>query len=281
MKCTTGLSAHQFAQLTQWITITQSKPLHTVPTILGVAGSLQATLIYLRHNLPQVAIGELLGVSQPTVSRAVKALTELVTRALEGYLITAEDVVPGLDYVLDGTLMPCWSWKAHPELWSGKHKRTGLNVQVLVTPAGRLVWVSDPCPGSTHDVAALDASGLLEGLDVSGRVADKGYVGRGTITPPRRPAGKKLSDIAKKVSRSVNRIRYVVEQVNAHIKTWKILKEDYRRPLNTFPQTITATLMLYTYTTTQNNLLRVVLRMMIQIRGSSPSCLLYRLPNRL
>jgi len=58
VKCTNGLSAHQFAQLTQWITITQSKPLHTVPTILGVAGSLQATLIYLRHNLPQAAIGE-------------------------------------------------------------------------------------------------------------------------------------------------------------------------------------------------------------------------------
>ena len=172
MKCTTGLSAHQFAELTQWIS--QSKPLHTIPAILGVAGSLQATLTYLRHNLPQAAIGELLGVSHPTVSRAVKALTELVTRALDGYLITAEEVAPGCDYVVDGTLMPCWSWKAHPELWSGKHKRTGLNVQVLVTPAGRLVWVSDPCPGSTHDIAALDASGLLEGLDVSGRVADKG-----------------------------------------------------------------------------------------------------------
>ena len=112
------------------------------------------------------------------------------------------------------------------------------------------VWVSDPCPGSTHDVAALDASGLLEGLDVSGWVADKGYIGRGMITPPRKPAGKQISDTAKKVSRSINRVRYIVEQVNAHIKTWKILKEDYRRPLNTFPQTITATLMLYTYTTT-------------------------------
>lgn len=105
-----------------------------------------------------------------------------------------------------------------------------LNVQVLVTPAGRLVWVSDPCPGSTHDVAALDASGLLEGLDVSGWVADKGYIGRGMINPARKPAGKKISDTAKEVSRSINRVRYIVEQVNAHIKTWKILKEDYRRP---------------------------------------------------
>ena len=142
VKCTTGLSAHQFAELTQWIS--QSKPLHTIPAILGVAGSLQATLIYLRHNLPQAVIGELLGVSQPTVSRAVKTLTELVTRALDGYLITAEEVAPGCDYVLDGTLMPCWSWKAHPELWSGKHKRTGLNVQVLVTPP--VVWCGSRIP---------------------------------------------------------------------------------------------------------------------------------------
>ena len=94
MQHTTGLSVRQFAQLTQWIT--QSEPLHSVPAVLGVVGSLRATLIYLRHNLPQAAIGELLGVSQPTVSRAVKALTELVTRALDGYLITAEEVAPGL-----------------------------------------------------------------------------------------------------------------------------------------------------------------------------------------
>ena len=62
------------------------------------------------------------------------------------------------------------------------------------------------------------------------------------ITPPRKPAGKQLSDIAKKVNRSINRVRYIAEQVNAHIKTWKILKEDYRRPLDTFPQTITTIL---------------------------------------
>ena len=30
------------------------------------------------------------------------------------------------------------------------------------------MWASDPCPGSMHDVAALDASGLLDGIDPSG-----------------------------------------------------------------------------------------------------------------
>ena len=33
---------------------------------------------------------------------------------------------------------------------------------------GRLVWASDPYPGSMHDAAALDASGLLDGIDPSG-----------------------------------------------------------------------------------------------------------------
>jgi len=38
-----------------------------------------------------------------------------------------------------------------------------------------------------HDVAALDASGLLDGLDTSGWIGDKGHVGRGMIVPHKKP----------------------------------------------------------------------------------------------
>ena len=69
----------------------------------------------------------------------------------------------------------------------GEHKATGMSVQILVLPGGRLVWASDPYPGSMHDVAALDASGLLNGLDLSGWIADKGYIGRRMITPHKKP----------------------------------------------------------------------------------------------
>ena len=37
-------------------------------------------------------------------------------------------------------------------------------------------------PRSMHDVATLDASGLLEGIDPSGWIGDKGYIGREIIT---------------------------------------------------------------------------------------------------
>ena len=80
-----------------------------------------------------------------------------------------------------------------------------------------------PYPGSMHDVAALDASGLLEGIDPSGWIADKGYVGRGMIAHPAQesPNGE-LSEAAKDANKSINRIRQVVERTIAHIRSWRI-----------------------------------------------------------
>ena len=45
-------------------------------------------------------------------------------------------------------------------------------------------------------------------------------------------------------------IRQVVERTIAHIKSWRILHTAYRRPLETFEQTITAALAVYSFTTT-------------------------------
>ena len=80
--------------------------------------SLRAVLIYTRHNVVQVVIGEQLGVSQPKISRVIKAMTDAIVRALKDVLLTAEEVPEGYDYVVDGTLFPCWSWRSHRELWS-------------------------------------------------------------------------------------------------------------------------------------------------------------------
>ena len=105
-----------------------------------------------------------------------------------------------------------------------------MNVQILVLPDGRLVRASDPYPGSMHDTAALDASGLLDGIDPSGWIADKGYIGKGMITPYKKPPNGELSEAAEEANKSINRIRQVVERTIAHIKSWRILHTDYRRP---------------------------------------------------
>ena len=48
---------------------------------LGLYKSVTATLTYLRHNRTQSEIGESLGVSQPTISRAISAITPLIPEA--------------------------------------------------------------------------------------------------------------------------------------------------------------------------------------------------------
>ena len=106
-----------------------------------------------------------------------------------------EDLDPTAQLIIDGTLLQCWSWKDHSELYSGKHKTTGLNVQVACTLSGTLAWISDPQDGCTHDAQALHRSGLLDvpatdlpdGASPPRHIGDKGYIGLGMITPKRKP----------------------------------------------------------------------------------------------
>ena len=122
MECTTGLTDDEFDELLAWL---REEDVEGYPPILGLSGSLRATLMYLRQNIVQAVIGEILGVSQPTVSRAIKALTEAISRTLVVLLLTAEDVPRDCDYVVDGTLLPCPGWRGRRDLWSVKHGRAG------------------------------------------------------------------------------------------------------------------------------------------------------------
>ena len=206
--------------------------------------------MYLRQNIVQAVIGEILGVSQPTVSRAIKALTEALSRTLVVLLLTAEEVPRDCDYVVDGTLFPCLDWRGRRDLWSVKHGCAGMNVQILVRPDGRFVWAPGPLSG-VH--ARRGRTGRLRTARGNGPLRvdrRQGYVGRGMITPHKKPPNGELDEKAKEENRSVNRIRQVVERTIAHIKSWRILHTPYRRPLETFEQTITAALALYSFKTT-------------------------------
>jgi len=217
------------------------------PPILGLFKSVTVTLAYMRHNRTQAEIGESLGVSQPTISRAIKVITPLIAQDLAGYVPTADELAPGTQYIVDGTLLPCWSWAAHPELYSGKHKTTGLKVQVACTIYGQLAWISDPVNGSRHDNHGLGESGVLLTLDPENWIGDKGYVGNDMITPFKKPSGGEILDWRKEVNIQVNKIRWVIEQVISHFKNWRIMHTDYRRPIDTFATTISAVIGLHFY----------------------------------
>src|SRR5690606_17558839 len=97
--------------------------------------------------------------------------------------------------------------------YSGKHKRHGVNVQVIADPAGQLVWASPALPGAVHDLTATRTHGLLDALNntASGVMifADKAYQGAGgAVRTPfkRRRYRPPLSRRQREVNRSHARI---------------------------------------------------------------------------
>ena len=248
MYYTTGFTKDEIADLCTMVSATEMEPgINHWPPVLGLFKSVVVTLTYLRRNHVQAELAEYFGVSQPTISRAITGLTPIIALMLAAYVPVAEDLERGEQHIVDGTLLPCWSWRTHPELYSGKHKTTGLNVQVACDLYGRLKWVSDPVTGNRHDSAALEISGVLHKLDPADWIGDKGYIGNGMLTPIRKPQFRDLLDWEKKFNKEVNKIRYLIERTIANLKTWRILHVDYRRPLASFAETISATIALEFY----------------------------------
>jgi len=204
---------------------------------------------YTRQNIIEVVWAEIFDTSQSTISRVITEVTPLIERATAQFRPAAEEAkaaVSGQTVLVDGFLAPCWSWRGIPELWSGKHKTTGFNSQVVANLAGDVLFVSEPVTGHNHDMTALSETETADiiALAFSG-IADKGYQGSGYITPIKKPQYRELLDWEKKFNADVSRLRSPVERAIAHIKSWRILHTDYRRPLHTYLSSFRAAIGLY------------------------------------
>jgi hypothetical protein len=245
---TTGFTKAEITELCDRIESAGLAPgMHRWPPILGLRNAVIVTLTYLRRNRVQAEIAEASGVSQPTISRAISAITPLLVKALSDFVPLADELGDGTHYIVDGTLLPCWTWRAHPELKSGKHKASGLKVLLACTLTGNLSWISDPVDGSRHDMHCLKESGLLEEIDPVMLSGDTGFIGAGMVTSVRKPQYRELLEWEREFNTQIAKFRWVIEQVIANFKTWRIMHTDYRRPLETFTETISAVVALHFY----------------------------------
>jgi DDE superfamily endonuclease/Helix-turn-helix of DDE superfamily endonuclease len=128
--------------------------------------------------------------------------------------------------IIDGMLVPIDRVAADRPFYPGKHRRHGMNLQVISTPDGDIVWVSGPLPGATHDLSAARIRGILRELAAAGLIvlADKGHHGAGQpLLTPYKGRGKPESQ--KDANRAHARLRGVGERANAQLKTWRILRK--------------------------------------------------------
>ena len=154
---TTGFTKDEIIDLCAMVRSAGQEPgLNHWPPILGLFKSVVVALTYMRRNRVQAELAETYGVSQPTINRAVTGITPLLEKHSRNMFRRLTSLGERTQYIVDGTLLPCWSWASHPELYSGKHKTTGMNVQVACTLARDLAWISDAVNGSgtTRTVSA-------------------------------------------------------------------------------------------------------------------------------
>jgi hypothetical protein len=178
-------------------------------------------LAYLRKGDPFAELAAGFGVGTTTAWRYVnETVSLLAARAPELRKAARDAKKKGYAYVVvDGTVIPIDRVAADRPFYSGKHRRHGMNLQVIASPGGDILWVSGALPGSVHDKNAEWIWGVLAELEAAGLIvlADKGYQGAAHAKVPYKGRNKPQSQ--KDANRAHAKLRSPGERANAQLKT--------------------------------------------------------------
>ncbi|MDH6222970.1 hypothetical protein M2283_010322 [Streptomyces pseudovenezuelae] len=155
------------------------------------------------------------------------AVVDLLADRAPGLLRALREADP--EYVLlDGTLAECDRVGDSRADFSHKHRRHGVNLQVVTDPAGRLLWISPALPGRAHDLTAARTHRIIRICERQGVpvLADRAYMGADpwVTTALRRPPGRDLTPTQQTVSRALSAARAPVERGVARLKSWRIFR---------------------------------------------------------
>ena len=192
------------------------------------------TLVRLRRNNTYEELGEDFGVTRQTAWNNIQVIVGFLADVLG--CDTQEDLpalLAGKICLVDGSLVMVVNWRHRTDLYSGKHRRYGINIQVVVDLHGRIIAVSKASPGSWHDMRCFTEAGVAKLLErCGGAIADKGYQGSSAITPIKKQPGGELAAPDQQFNTRLSKIRVAVEWAVAHLKNWHILATGYHSHLS-------------------------------------------------
>jgi hypothetical protein len=212
----------------------------------GIEDKLVFILVYFRFYPVQVLQGYLFGLSQPQANDWIQRLTPILNAALgqdqQLPARRAKDIAtilhscPGLEFIIDGTERPIRRPKdpaSQKQNYRGKKKQhTVKNNLITDKNTGKIKGLSATSSGKKHDKKLADEQQLR--FPVGSKLwQDTGFQGyepenTQTFQPQKKPKGRELTPIEKRVNTRISRERIAVEHSIGGVKTFAIVRQTFR-----------------------------------------------------
>ncbi|MFD4578003.1 IS5 family transposase [Streptomyces sp. NPDC058479] len=207
------LHEHRLARNTRW-------------RKLGCFQQALLTLVHLRKNETFSQLGAGFGISQATAWRYVDETLDVLAGWAPGLHEALTGLGEGDHVIVDGTLIPTDRVRADEPYYSMKHRKHGMNVQVIARSDGTPLWFSHATPGRTHDLTAARAHGIIQACLTRQILvlADRAYQGAGATFRTPYYHHREQPPQYQQFNRDHARLRAPGERAFAQLKSWRLLQ---------------------------------------------------------
>ena len=206
------------------------------------------TLIYLRQNVNHTIVGQMFGVSADTSENVFHEVLLILQREFPSQKWEAEKKwrkggkwsPEQVDYlIIDSFETPIKRSSINEKQrkkYSGKKKMHTLKSQLITDQNGEIIQINAGFDGPKSDIEIYRDTRLKKQWLTKPKLGDKAYVGEDVETPQKKPKGGELTEAEKEKNRELSAKRIRVEHGVRKVKTFKILRQDYRLGTWIFPK---------------------------------------------
>lgn len=206
------------------------------------------TLIYLRQNVNHTVVGQLFGVSADTSENVFHEVIPILQRTFPSQKWEAEKKwrkgdkwsPDEVDYlIIDSFETPVKRSSINEKQrkkYSGKKKMHTLKSQLITDQNGEIIQIDAGFDGPKSDIEIYRDTKLKKEWLEKPKLGDKAYVGEDIKTPKKKPKGGELTEAEKEQNRELSAKRIRVEHGVRKVKTFKILRQDYRLGVWMYPK---------------------------------------------
>ena len=206
----------------------------------SVADKLFFILFYKKTNSLQEVVALQFDLEVSMTNKWIHILSPILDKSLEKYAPASNlqevDFQSNEEYIIDGSECPIQRNSYYQEQdYSGKKKTHTMKSTLIVSTIGLVVWLSQTFAGKVHDKKMVEELRFISPITLLADLAYKAWTPENVklILPHKKPRNTKtekkyLSQEQKDFNRELAKRRVKVENVIAHVKILRIIKDRNR-----------------------------------------------------